>query len=343
MKLTTDLRLGFEGSRATARHMMKEGEIVYCALSWSEHAPPQDQDEAYDRLVWTAHHWQHWLDRGRFPDHPWRSYLQRSALTLKGLTYAPSGALLAAATTSLPETPQGERNWDYRYSWIRDSTFMLWALLSLGFDWEANDFFYFIADVASGDEKLQVMYGLDGERTARRAGARPPRGLRAGTPGADRQRRLLTGPARRLGSAAGLGLDPHALARFARRPGLEDALPPGRGGDRALAQPDRGNLGGSRRAAALHLLEDVLLGRVRPRLTAGGAARGPRARAALARGRRRDPRRHLRARRRRARRVRPALRHDRAGRVDAADAAAAVPAGPRIRGSARPCSRSPTS
>jgi GH15 family glucan-1,4-alpha-glucosidase len=164
LKLTTDLRLGFEGSRATARHLLKEGETVYAALSWSEHAPPQNITEAYERLVWTAHHWQHWLDRGRFPDHPWRTFLQRSALTLKGLTYAPSGALLAAATTSLPETPQGERNWDYRYSWIRDSTFMLWALLSLGFEWEANDFFYFIADVAAGEENLQVMYGLDGER-----------------------------------------------------------------------------------------------------------------------------------------------------------------------------------
>ena len=164
LKLTTDLMLGFEGSRATARHLLKEGEQVYCALSWSEHAPPTDIDEAYDRLVWTAHHWQHWLDRGNFPDHPWQTYLQRSALTLKGLTYAPTGALLAAATTSLPETPQGERNWDYRYSWIRDSTFMLWALLSLGFEWEANDFFYFIADVAAGEEKLQVMYGIGGER-----------------------------------------------------------------------------------------------------------------------------------------------------------------------------------
>ncbi len=79
--------------------------------------------------MWTAHHWQHWLDRGNFPDHPWRTFLQRSALTLKGLTYAPTGALIAAATTSLPESPHGERNWDYRYSWIRDSTFMLWALL----------------------------------------------------------------------------------------------------------------------------------------------------------------------------------------------------------------------
>jgi GH15 family glucan-1,4-alpha-glucosidase len=164
LKLTTDLMLGFEGSCATARHMMKEGEAVYCALSWSEHAPPSDAEEAYERLVWTAHHWQHWLERGSFPDHPWRTFLQRSALTLKGLTYAPTGALLAAATTSLPETPHGERNWDYRYSWIRDSTFMLWALLSLGFDWEAYDFFYFIADVAAGDEKLQVMYGVGGER-----------------------------------------------------------------------------------------------------------------------------------------------------------------------------------
>jgi GH15 family glucan-1,4-alpha-glucosidase len=164
LRLRTDLRLGFEGPRATARHRMKEGEQLFCALSWSEHAPPQDFEEAYSRLVWTAHHWQHWLDGGRFPDHPWREYLQRSALTLKGLTYAPTGALLAAATTSLPETPGGERNWDYRYSWIRDSTFMLWGLYTLGFEWEANDFFYFIADVAGGEHPLQVMYGVDGER-----------------------------------------------------------------------------------------------------------------------------------------------------------------------------------
>ncbi len=165
LHIRTDLRVGFEGARATARHRMKEGETAYVALYWSTHPPPMDYDAAYERLVWTAHHWQHWLDRGTFPDHPWRTYLQRSALTLKGLTYAPTGALLAAATTSLPETPQGERNWDYRYSWIRDSTFMLWALYSLGFDWEANDFFYFIADVAGGQDDLQVMYGVDGERS----------------------------------------------------------------------------------------------------------------------------------------------------------------------------------
>jgi GH15 family glucan-1,4-alpha-glucosidase len=102
MKLTTDMNLGFEGPRATARTLIKEGETRFAALSWSTHDPPSTYADAYERLVWTAHHWHHWLARGTFPDHPWRSHLQRSALTLKGLTYAPTGALVAAATTSLP-------------------------------------------------------------------------------------------------------------------------------------------------------------------------------------------------------------------------------------------------
>ena len=164
LRLTSDLRLGFEGGRARARTTLRNQQTAFAALSWSQHAPPHDFDEAYKRLVATANFWHEWLSKGRFPDHPWRGYLQRSALTLKGLTYAPTGALVAAATTSLPETPGGERNWDYRYSWIRDSSFMLWGLYTLGFDWEANDFFYFVADVAEGEEPLQVMYGVQGER-----------------------------------------------------------------------------------------------------------------------------------------------------------------------------------
>jgi alpha,alpha-trehalase len=164
LMLTTDLRLGFEGGRATARTLLREGDARFCALSWTTHEPPYTFSEAYDRLVWTAHHWQHWLARGNFPDHPWRGFLERSALTLKALTFAPTGALVAAATTSLPEVPRGGRNWDYRYSWIRDSTFTLWALYTLGFDWEADDFFWFIADIAERDEELQIMYGVDGER-----------------------------------------------------------------------------------------------------------------------------------------------------------------------------------
>ncbi len=162
--LTSDLRMGFEGPRAIARSMIKEGETRFVAMSWGSGRPPMSFAEGRERLVWTAHHWQHWLARGRFPDHPWRSHLQRSALTLKGLAYAPTGAIVAAATTSLPETPGGERNWDYRYSWVRDSTFALWGLYTLGFDWEANDFFYFLADMAAADGGVQVMYGIGGER-----------------------------------------------------------------------------------------------------------------------------------------------------------------------------------
>jgi GH15 family glucan-1,4-alpha-glucosidase len=165
LTLTSDINLGFEGPRALGRTLIKEGELRYAALSWGDVPPPMDHEEAYRRLVWTAHHWQHWLARGNFPDHPWRSALQRSALTLKGLTFAPTGAIVAAATTSLPETPGGERNWDYRYSWVRDSTFALWGLYTLGFDWEANDFFDFVLEMASTDDKLQVMYGVGGERT----------------------------------------------------------------------------------------------------------------------------------------------------------------------------------
>jgi GH15 family glucan-1,4-alpha-glucosidase len=165
LKLTTDLRLGFEGHRARARTTLRDGDTAFVALSWTSHEPPRTYDDAYARLVRTADYWHEWLSHGEFPDHPWRGYLQRSALTLKGLSYAPTGAIVAAATTSLPETPGGERNWDYRYSWIRDSTFALWGLYTLGFDWEANDFFYFIADVAeAANSDLQIMYGIGGER-----------------------------------------------------------------------------------------------------------------------------------------------------------------------------------
>jgi GH15 family glucan-1,4-alpha-glucosidase len=163
LRLNSDMNVGFEGSLATGRTLLKQGDRRFVALSWSEHGPPRNYEEAHSRLTWTVHHWQHWLDRGRFPDHPWRSHLQRSALTLKGLTYAPTGAVAAAATTSLPEAPGGDRNWDYRYTWIRDSTMALWSFYTLGFDWEANDFFYFICDVAEeADGKLQIMYGVDG-------------------------------------------------------------------------------------------------------------------------------------------------------------------------------------
>jgi GH15 family glucan-1,4-alpha-glucosidase len=162
--LTTDMQLGFEGGQASTRTLLKQGDTRFVALSWGGAVAPTSYEEAYSKLVWTAHHWQHWLARGSFPDHPWRGHLQRSALTLKGLTYSPTGAVTAAGSTSLPETPGGNRNYDYRFCWIRDSTFALWGMFSLGFDWEALDFFNFIADVAERDDDLQIMYGIGGER-----------------------------------------------------------------------------------------------------------------------------------------------------------------------------------
>jgi GH15 family glucan-1,4-alpha-glucosidase len=133
----------------------------------------------------TVAFWRGWLDRARAVDHPWREAIERSALAIKGLTYMPTGATVAALTTSLPETPGGERNWDYRYTWIRDTTFTLQALHMLALDWEADEFMQFVADVEpTEDGSLQIMYGIDGRRdlteTTRDelsgyAGARPVR------------------------------------------------------------------------------------------------------------------------------------------------------------------------
>jgi alpha,alpha-trehalase len=164
--LHSDMRLGVEGSRVRSRHTLVEGEKRFVALGWNKgSAGPKDLQDALDRQSATEHFWRNWIAGGRFPDHRWCSYLQRSALTLKGLTYIPTGATVAAATTSLPETPQGERNWDYRYCWMRDATFTLWSLHALGFDWEADDFMQFVADLErEEDGSLQIMYGIGGER-----------------------------------------------------------------------------------------------------------------------------------------------------------------------------------
>jgi GH15 family glucan-1,4-alpha-glucosidase len=164
LHLTTDLRLGFEGRAALAFRTMSEGDRAFAALSWDgTDLVPTDVVGALEHMERTLDYWRDWLDRATFPDHPWTSHLQRSALTLKGLTYSPTGALMAGPTTSLPETIGGERNWDYRYSWIRDSTFALWSLYTLGFVNEAKSFFNFIRDRAEDGRPLQVVYGIGGE------------------------------------------------------------------------------------------------------------------------------------------------------------------------------------
>jgi alpha,alpha-trehalase len=158
--------IGIEGDTARARHVLRAGESVYCALSWDDASPvPSNVQEAHERLNSTTAFWRHWLARARIPDHEFRPLIRRSALAIKGLTYMPTGATVAALTTSLPETPGGERNWDYRFTWVRDSTFTLQALHYLDLDWEANEFMQIIADLERNEDgALQIMYGIDGPR-----------------------------------------------------------------------------------------------------------------------------------------------------------------------------------
>ena len=186
VRLQTDLQLGIEGDRVRARHVLHPGEEIYCCLSWAHDLESvRDVEEANRRMEATTRYWRAWLGRARLPDHRWFEPVQRSALAIKGLTYMPTGGTIAALTTSLPETPGGERNWDYRYTWMRDSTFTLQALHFLNLDWEADEFMQFVADLEPNDDgSLQIMYGIDGRRDLSEstveelsgyAGARPVR------------------------------------------------------------------------------------------------------------------------------------------------------------------------
>jgi GH15 family glucan-1,4-alpha-glucosidase len=185
MRLRSDIPFGIEGDRARGRHVLRKGERAFCALSWSERlTTPADANDALTRIETTGAFWRSWISRARIPDHRWRAAIQRSALVIKGLTYMPTGATVAALTTSLPETPGGERNWDYRFTWVRDSTFTMQALHFLQLDWEADEFMQYVADLEpNGDGSLQIMYGIDGRRDLHEetldlsgyAGARPVR------------------------------------------------------------------------------------------------------------------------------------------------------------------------
>ena len=186
LRLRTDLAMGIEGDRVRARRTLRAGERAFCSLSWAaELESPQDIAEADARMDATTTVWRSWLEEARIPDHRFREAIQRSALTVKGLTYMPTGATVAAPTTSLPETPGGERNWDYRYAWMRDSTFTLQALHWLNLDWAAEEFMQFVADLEPNpDGAMQIMYGIDGRRDLTEstrddlsgyAGARPVR------------------------------------------------------------------------------------------------------------------------------------------------------------------------
>ncbi|MFJ4976768.1 glycoside hydrolase family 15 protein [Streptomyces coeruleorubidus] len=148
-----------------AEFTVRKGEKVAFVLTWHpshEERPPLV--DPYESLRHSVEDWQAWAARCRY-DGPYRDAVVRSLITLKALTYAPTGGIVAAATTSLPEEPGGVRNWDYRYCWLRDSTLTLGALLAAGYQEEAEAWRNWLLRAVAGDPAdLQIMYGLAGER-----------------------------------------------------------------------------------------------------------------------------------------------------------------------------------
>jgi GH15 family glucan-1,4-alpha-glucosidase len=154
-----------ERLRTHAQFAVGPGEKVAFVLTWHpSHDPRPPLIDPYQALEHSVTDWRAWAARCRYTG-PHRDAVVRSLITLKALTYAPTGGIVAAPTTSLPEEPGGVRNWDYRYCWLRDSTLTLGALLSAGYQEEAEAWRdWLLRAVAGNPADLQIMYGLAGER-----------------------------------------------------------------------------------------------------------------------------------------------------------------------------------
>ncbi|MFI2205046.1 glycoside hydrolase family 15 protein [Streptomyces sp. NPDC020192] len=170
LALTTTATVECDDRDVRADFKLSEGETAVFALDQvGEAVSPRGcaRAEAEQEFNATVVYWRRWLHQSRYRGR-WREMVHRSALTLKLLTYAPTGAIVAAPTTSLPEQLGGERNWDYRYVWVRDAAFAVYALLRLGFSGEAEAFMRFLTthvspcDSTDDSPPLQIMYGIDG-------------------------------------------------------------------------------------------------------------------------------------------------------------------------------------
>ncbi len=191
------LQVGTDGD-ARAQVRLRAGEAAFLCLRHSQPGSallPIHLDRAKALLGETREYWETWM-RGCHYHGPYRDSVLRSALTSKLLTFEPSGAILAAPTTSLPEAIGGERNWDYRFTWLRDASFMLTALMVLGYYGEAGDFLHFLRRTCPNVGKsFQILYGIDGEHEQRETelqhlqGYRNSRPVRIGN-GAARQKQL---------------------------------------------------------------------------------------------------------------------------------------------------------
>ena len=163
--LRTDVPLHGSGLTTVGEFAISQGQTVTFVLTWGpSHEPPPPSVVPGDALDATAGFWRDWSARCSYHGE-WREAVHRSLLTLKALTYAPTGGIVAAPTTSLPEFIGGARNWDYRYCWLRDATFTLLALMDAGYFDEASAWRDWLVRAAAGSPgQAQIMYGLSGER-----------------------------------------------------------------------------------------------------------------------------------------------------------------------------------
>ncbi|HEY9676060.1 MAG TPA: glycoside hydrolase family 15 protein [Waterburya sp.] len=168
LELSTDIPLRQEGSGVEAKFSLQAtGTAVFVLRKTEPNVDcglPLNPSQADELFKQTVDYWSHWLEQCTYTGR-WREMVHRSALVLKLLTYQPTGAIVAASTCSLPESIGGERNWDYRYTWIRDAAFTLYALMRIGFTNEASDFMNWIENRChdrNPDSSLQTMYGIDG-------------------------------------------------------------------------------------------------------------------------------------------------------------------------------------
>src|SRR5882672_2332361 len=163
--LRTPIELSPEAMTHTAEFIVEKGDRVPFVLTWFPSAErPPDGVDAEEALVQTEQSWLDWMG-GCGYDGPYKSAVYTSLMVLKALTYAPTGAIVAAPTTSLPERIGGVRNWDYRYSWLRDATFALYAMMNAGFNDEARAWRDWLLRAVAGDPaEMQILYGVAGER-----------------------------------------------------------------------------------------------------------------------------------------------------------------------------------
>jgi GH15 family glucan-1,4-alpha-glucosidase len=163
--LRSTVPLTAEGSAVVGHAVLDEGESLALALSRWGSPQPLEMGEVEDLLAATLQYWQRWIRRSRYRGR-YREMVERSALTLKLLVYQPTGALVAAPTTSLPEAIGGTRNWDYRFTWVRDASFTVYALMRLGFTEEAGAFMDWLGarcTDARAETGLRILYNIDGD------------------------------------------------------------------------------------------------------------------------------------------------------------------------------------